>query len=225
MNQRKNRTIYGRRQSRPLKETQKQLWNTIFERIQIKLEDLSRTFPNGFPQEIIFEIGFGSGENLAHQAKQNPNTLCIGCEPFINGIASLLTKIEKDNIKNIVIFDDDAKLLLQALPNKIISSAFILFPDPWPKKRHHRRRIVNIENLLLLHQKMNKNASLIIATDHPGYLEWILDITKQQILKLHFQIISTSTMSRPSEEEIPVTRYEKKALEDRPSAFLRLKAI
>jgi tRNA (guanine-N7-)-methyltransferase len=110
-----------------------------------------------FPNEVIFEIGFGGGENLAHQAQKYPNALCIGCEPFVNGIASLLQTIEEESIQNIRIFADDANILLKALLDQVITKGFILFPDPWPKKRHHKRRVVCLENLLLLYKKNKKS--------------------------------------------------------------------
>jgi tRNA (guanine-N7-)-methyltransferase len=221
MENRKNRTIYGRRQARPIKEAQKNLLETVFNTVKISPSNLPATFP----EEVIFEVGFGSGENLAHQAKKYPNALCIGCEPFINGVVSLLGKISTEHLFNISIFDDDASLLLQTLPDRCISKAFILFPDPWPKKRHHKRRVVSMENVLLIHQKMQKNGILTIATDHPGYLEWIVEIAKQENFRSHFQPMNTFEDSRPSENEIPITRYEKKALENRPGTFLIFKAI
>lgn len=221
MENKKIRTIYGRRQARPIKESQKHLLETVFKTVKVNPLNL----PAVFPKEVVFEVGFGSGENLVHQAKKYPNALCIGCEPFINGVVSLLGKISKEDLSNICIFDDDARLLLQALPDYCISKAFILFPDPWPKKRHHKRRVVNMENLLLVHQKMQKNGMLTIATDHPGYLEWIVEITKQEAFGKYFQSLNSFEGFRPSEDEIPVTRYEKKALENRPGAFLMFKAI
>ena len=221
MEDRKIRTIYGRRQSRPLRESQKDLWDKLFTDIKIDLQNL----PSAYTDEVIFEIGFGSGENLVQQAINHPNAMCIGCEPFINGVASLLAKITKDNITNIRIFNDDAKLLLLAMPHHLIRQTFILFPDPWPKKRHHRRRIVNMETLLLIHQKMKRSGELVIATDHPGYLEWILEIIRQPLFLKNFEVLHTPEMPRPSEAEIPVTRYEKKALENRPGAFLKFKVL
>lgn len=212
----KIRTIYGRRQSRPLNPTQKILWEDLFAKISICPDNLPEVWPN----EIIFEIGFGAGENLLHQAINHPNALCIGCEPFINGVASLLHKINEARITNIKVFDDDAKLLLHAMPDYILSQVFILFPDPWPKKRHHRRRVVCLEHLLLVHQKMKKGGKIVIATDHPGYLEWMIEMTKMEKFQQHFEALNSLESPRPSEAYIPVTRYEKKALENRPGAFL-----
>ena len=107
MEKQKNRTVYGRRQSRPLKESQKDLWKNLFPAVRLDLEFL----PNPYAKNVIFEIGFGGGENLVHQAINNPNAICIGCEPFVNGVASLLSKIATENITNIKIFNDDAKIL------------------------------------------------------------------------------------------------------------------
>lgn len=220
MEQLKTRSFYGRRQSRPLKSSQKNLLNTLYQDIKIDLGNLP-----SFPNEVIFEIGFGSGENIIHQAQKHPKALCIGCEPFINGVAALLHKIDEEHIENIRIFSDDARLLLNTLPNQLISKAFILFPDPWPKKRHHKRRIINLETLKLLHKKMEQGGQLTIATDHLGYLEWILDITQTEDFKKYFVRLNENEMLRPSTDEIPITRYEKKALENRPGAFLILKAV
>lgn len=218
---RKTRTIYGRRQSRPLRDSQKVLWDELFP--DIKIDHLN--LPTPYPENVLFEIGFGGGENLVHQAKIHPDYLCIGCEPFINGVSSLLTKIKVENITNIRIFNDDAKILLEALPDNSINKAFILFPDPWPKKRHHRRRFINLENLLLIRRKMKKDGVLTIATDHPGYFEWIVEITKQPEFLQNFTITHTPDLPRPSEEEIPITRYEKKALENRPGAFFKFVVV
>jgi tRNA (guanine-N7-)-methyltransferase len=217
MENRKNRTIYGRRQSRSLRDSQKNLWEQLFNDVKIDLQNL----PASYPENIIFEIGFGGGENLAHQAMNNPDYTCIGCEPFINGVSSLLTKISENNIENIRIFNDDATILLKSMPDQLIKKMFVLFPDPWPKKRHNRRRVVNLENLLLMHKKMQTAGELIIATDHPGYLEWIIAIIEQPIFLKYFKVVHTPDLPRPSEEEIPVTRYEKKALENRPGAFFK----
>ena len=98
-------------------------------------------------KEIWLEIGFGGGEHLAHQAKNNPDVGFIGCEPFVNGVAMLLGKIEREKIANIRIYPGDVRDLFDVLPEKSIAKAFLLYPDPWPKKRHHRRRFVTPDHL------------------------------------------------------------------------------
>ena len=93
-------------------------------------------------REIWLEIGFGSGEHLAQQAIENPSVGIIGCEPYINGVARLLADIDQHNLTNVKIYRDDARILLRALQDISIARTFILFPDPWPKMRHHKRAYV-----------------------------------------------------------------------------------
>ena len=124
--------------------------------------------------QIWLEIGFGSGEHLVTQAINNPSVGFIGCEPYINGVARILTSISKLGLSNVRIFRDDARILLNALPDLSIARTFILFPDPWPKARHHKRRIVGPKTISALCRLMPKGAELRIATDDPSYKEWIL---------------------------------------------------
>jgi len=124
--------------------------------------------------QIWLEIGFGSGEHLVTQAINNPSVGFVGCEPYINGVARILTSISKLGLSNVRIFRDDARILLKALPDQSIARTFILFPDPWPKARHHKRRIVGPKTVSALCRLMPKGAELRIATDDPSYKEWIL---------------------------------------------------
>ena len=113
--------------------------------------------------QIWLEIGFGSGEHLVTQAINNPSVGFIGCEPYINGVAQVLTSISKLGLSNVRIFRDDARVLLQALPDQSIARAFILFPDPWPKARHHKRRIVGPKTISALRRLMPAGAELRIC--------------------------------------------------------------
>lgn len=124
---------------------------------------------------INLEIGFGSGEFINNVSQKKPEEIFIGCEPYSTGVVKLLKNIEKNNIENIYIFNDDARTLLQEMPNNFLSKVFILFPDPWPKARHHKRRIINQALLNLLKEKMKEGSRLFIATDHADYKEWILE--------------------------------------------------
>ncbi len=125
-------------------------------------------------QEVWLEIGFGSGEHLAQQAIENPSVGIIGCEPYINGVARLLADIDKFDLKNVRIFRDDARILLRTMPDQSICRAFVLFPDPWPKVRHHKRRIIGPSTIPSLARLLPVDAELRIATDDPSYKEWIL---------------------------------------------------
>jgi len=122
---------------------------------------------------LWFEIGFGGGEHLAEQARQHPDINFIGCEPYINGMAALLTAIEQGGLTNVRLYDNDARLVLEKLPDNSIERLFILFPDPWPKARHNKRRIISEPSLALFYKKLKPGGLLRIATDHVDYGEWI----------------------------------------------------
>ena len=110
--------------------------------------------------DVWLEIGFGGGEHLAWQAAANPGTGIIGCEPFINGVAKLLARVRDDDLSNVRFYRDDARLLVERLPENSLGRAFILFPDPWPKTRHHKRRIVSDEVLGHLARALRDDAEL-----------------------------------------------------------------
>lgn len=203
----KFRTLHGRRQARPLTDNQKKLLENLYPKFELKLEN-----EIAIKETIILEIGFGGGENIAFQAAKNPNETYVGCEPFINGVVGLLQKIEANKINNIFIWEDDASLLLNKLNDQSIKEVFILFPDPWPKKRHHKRRFINLNNLLLIHKKLIDNGILQIATDHADYLNWILDVTSNEQFKNSFDTLHDTQMSRPDFSKIPQTRFEAKGV-------------
>jgi tRNA (guanine-N7-)-methyltransferase len=162
------------------------------------------------PRRIWLEVGFGAGEHLADQARAHPDTGFLACEPFLNGVARLLTAIDSGGIANIRIFRDDARLLLAALPEAGIDRAFVLFPDPWPKARHHKRRFISPATVAELARVLRDGAEFRVATDDAGYQAWIL----QHVLAAGpFQW----TARRPADwrgrpADWPGTRYEAKAL-------------
>lgn len=133
------------------------------------------SLPLGGYKKVALEIGFGGGEHLLAQAAHNPDTLWIGCEPYINGVAKCLTGIEAQKLANIRLCTYDARLLLRQLPDGLLNSAFILFPDPWPKARHNKRRLVNLETLALLARVHQPGGRLLLATDHVDYSHWMLE--------------------------------------------------
>lgn len=126
-------------------------------------------------ERVALEIGFGAGEHLAALAKAQPRTLAIGCEPYINGVAKLLVDTEEQGLKNIRIFTGDARELIDALPVNSIDDAYILFPDPWPKARHNKRRLVNQDTLARLARIHKPGGHLLLATDHYDYATWMLE--------------------------------------------------
>lgn len=172
------------------------------------------------PQSLWLEIGFGAGEHLAAQAEDRPEIGFIGSEVFENGIARLLGEIERRRLANIRLFTDDARLLLAALPAAAIGRVFILFPDPWPKQRHHKRRIVSAEVLDRLARIMNDGAELRLATDDPGYFSWMLErVTGHPAFEWLARRPGDWRLRPP---DWPPTRYEQKArAAGRAPCFLR----
>jgi tRNA (guanine-N7-)-methyltransferase len=203
------RLLYGRRRGRSLRAGRAALVAGLLPRIEITLPFALDT------RETWLEIGFGAGEHLAAQAAANPNISFIGCEPFFDGVAKLATVIVARGIENIRIFRDDARLLLAALPARSVARGFVLFPDPWPKLRHHKRRFLSRDGFALLARVMKSGAELRVATDDPDYLEWIRE---------HAAAEASFTLEwegRTRPADWPATRYEEKALKaGRTPAFL-----
>jgi tRNA (guanine-N7-)-methyltransferase len=180
-----------------------------------------------FPQPvrgIWLEIGFGGGEHLFWQARVHPDVGLIGCEPFEDGVVKLLSAIELEGITNIRVCAGDARPLLRLLPEASIGRAFILFPDPWPKKRHHKRRLVSAATLAELARIMRPESELRIATDVGGYASAIL----QAVLasrSFHWMAEGPEDWrSRPP--DWPQTRYEQKAAaEQRRCYYFRFQRL
>ena len=134
---------------------------------------LDKLFPKNI-KEIWLEIGFGSGEHIKWQLDNKKNVAIIGCEPYINGVANLLEILNKEQLQRVKIFTGDARKVIASLKKNSISKVFILFPDPWPKKRHYKRRIIDKDLIKNLSRIMKKNGELRIASDHNDYVSWIL---------------------------------------------------
>jgi tRNA (guanine-N7-)-methyltransferase len=160
--------------------------------------------PNAGP--VWIEIGFGGGEHLAAQAQLHPDTLFIGCEPFLNGVASLLDHLERAKIQNVMIFNDDARVLLDALPDHSVDRCFILFADPWPKKRHAERRFVSRDTVVSLARVLRPKALLRLASDHPRLIEWMRDVMAGAC---DFRCLCDSDVAPADWVQ---TRYQEKAL-------------
>jgi len=203
--------FYGRLKSRRLTDRQEMLFKTLFMDISINsFEDIRKLNY----KDIFFEIGFGRGEHIANMALSNPNGLFIGCEPFVNGVASLLTKIDDLKIANIRIYQNNARKLLKEIPNETLSGVFLLFPDPWPKRKHIRRRFLQEKTILMIYEKLKKNGFWRIASDHKEYKAWVLKLFKQEKIIGKFREALFDRDSRPSYELWPQTRYEKKAVDE-----------
>jgi tRNA (guanine-N7-)-methyltransferase len=177
-----------------------------------------RTLFNPVPDAVWLEIGFGAGEHLAAQAESHPAIGFIGAEPYINGMAGLLARVHERNLGNIRLWPDDIRRLLPALKPASLGRVFILFPDPWPKARHHKRRLITAAFLDELARIMAPSAELRFATDDPEYLAWTIER-----LGAHpaFERLGPGEDPHARPADWPATRYEAKGLAGHPAAFLR----
>ncbi len=154
------------------------------------------------------EIGFGGGEHLAHQAALHPEVSLIGAEPYLNGVAKLLAEIDERKLANVRVHYGDARVLLDALPDRCIERIYLLYPDPWPKERQKKRRFVSAANLAHFHRVLKENGLFFFASDIVDYVEWTREHVAQSEL-----------FSKVQDSSIPFegwtrTRYEAKALRE-----------
>ena len=174
-------------------------------------------FAKGY-EKIILEIGFGNGENTSFLASENPNALIVASEVYLSGIGSLLNNIAKNSLTNIKIFDEDVRELLFKLPNKIFDEIYIICPDPWPKARHHKRRLIKNDFLKILANVLKKDGTVYISTDWENYAESIeeeLEKTKDQF-----------SFSQISNQGMPITRFQQRAIKEGRSIYtFLLKAL
>lgn len=225
------RNFYGRRHGKTLRDGQKQAlesdlgalaldgvgWEDNPDRVPL---DVTEVFAD---RPVWLEIGFGGGEHLVHLAGLHPDIALIGCEPFINGVAMLLRKIAEAGADNIRVHPDDVRELFDVLPDGALGRAYLLYPDPWPKSRHHRRRFVTQEFLQPLARVLAPGAELRIATDIADYVRQTL----KEVPLAGFQLQNDPALdfSQPWEGWAP-TRYERKALrEGRPPHYLIFRKV
>ena len=142
-----------------------------------EIEDLSKQF-----DKCYLEIGFGNAENIIFQATNNPSYLFIGSEVYMSGIGTLVSGIKENNINNVKIFSDDIRLLLDQSPKKVFDSVIIICPDPWPKEKHHKRRLINESFLKMIHDFMKDDSNVYISTDWENYAEGISELFKENKL-------------------------------------------
>ena len=214
------RKLYGRRKGPKLSAHQESLRATLLPELALALRDGAdpRTYFDARVEDVWLEIGFGAGEHLIWQAEQHPQIGMIGAEPYISGIAKLLSKIAPTRTPNIRIHEGDARDVIEALPDASLGRVFILFPDPWPKTRHHKRRFVQSETLDALARVVRPGGELRFASDDPGYFSWALER-----LCAHPQFTWSATGPRDwniRAADWPQTRYETKALHG-PPRYLR----
>ena len=226
--QREWRNFYGRRFGKTLRKGQVEHLENTLPKLQVPGVshednpdrtplDLKALFGRDCP--LWLEIGFGSGEHLLHLAQANPDVGFIGCEPYINGVATLVPRVAELGVENVRVHPGDARDLLDILPLPSIERAFLLYPDPWPKKRHHRRRFVTPEHLDPLMRTLKPGARFHIATDIGDYVRQSLE----QLAGREDLIWTAEQASdwREPWEDWYRTRYEAKAIrEDRVPHYL-----
>ena len=206
------RNFYGRTRGKTLRPLQKERLEGVLPTLVLpgvtREENPGREVLSGLPRPLWLEIGFGGGEHLVHMAGLYPGVTILGAEPFVNGIAQFLGKLEAAGVGNVRIHPGDARDLLEVLPERCLGRAFLNYPDPWPKARHHRRRFVTPEPLGLLARAMAPGAELRVATDIEDYVRQTLEEVPQA---------GFVQVAGPTGEAWPDwtrTRYEAKAVRE-----------
>jgi len=213
------RNFYGRRKGKGLRDSQQKYLDSDLSELALQNVDWEQN-PDRVPLEtetlfegrpLWLEVGFGGGEHMVHQAANNPGVGIIGCEPYINGVAMLLGKIRKAGVSNLAIHPGDARDLFDVLPEGSVSRAFLLYPDPWPKKRHHRRRFVTPEHLQPLARALKRGAIFRVATDIQDYVRQTLE----EVPRHGFEWLAEAPADwRTPWKDWTPTRYEQKALRE-----------
>lgn len=221
--------LYGRRKGRPLRKERQRLLDEVLPTIAIEppgsgqLVDPAALF-SAAVEDVWLEIGFGAGEHLAEMAAAHPNVGFIGCEFFINGVASLVRHVDALGLRNIRILNGDAGALLSALPDAVLGRVFLLFPDPWPKNRHRERRFLQTSSLDQISRLLRDGAEFRLASDHPVYIRWTLQHMYRRPDFAWTARCADDWRRRP--DDWPATRYEAKALrEGRQPVFLRYRRV
>ena len=214
-----HRNFYGRIKGKTLNAAQYRYLDEDLPRLSVlgvtRLENPERdlldidTLTGGRP--LWLEVGFGGGEHLVHQALHNPDVQFLGVEPYVNGVAMLLGKMRKAGVTNIKLHMGDARNLMDVLPDESVCKAFLLYPDPWPKIRHHRRRFVTPEHLNPLSKCLKLGAEFRVATDIEDYVRQTL----QEVPKAGFDWLAEGPEDwRAPWDDWISTRYELKAVRE-----------
>lgn len=218
--------FFGRRKGHKLRKQQAELYEELLPKLSLDIaqpapRDLASIF-SFTPEKLQLEIGFGGGEHLLHEARKHPTTGFIGCEPFINGMAKMLAVISNEKIPNIRLHASDALYLLEWLPEHSLDRIDILYADPWPKKRHWKRRFISDENVVRLARVLKRGGSLRFASDIDTYVEWTL-VRLLWNKDFHWLAEKADDWRLPW-AGFPGTRYEQKALrEGRKPAYLEFR--
>ena len=219
---RRSEAFFGRRKTQGLGARKTALVETLLPRLRVDasgpIDDVHALFGSSH-DAVHLEIGFGGGEHLAARAAREPEIGFIGAEAFVNGVAKLVGLVEDGGLANVRVHDEDAAALLDALPQGQIERIDLLYPDPWPKRRHHKRRFVNARNLARIARALAPGGTFRFASDWPDYVNWTLEHVQREP-GLEWTARRAADWKKPW-EGWHRTRYEAKALrEGRVAAYL-----
>jgi tRNA (guanine-N7-)-methyltransferase len=216
--------FYGRRKGRPLGKVLNRLLSETLPHLRFDLDILPASQFVHSPVDVFLEIGFGGGEHLAGLALARPNAAFIGAEPFVNGVATMLRHIDEHGLKNIRLWDDDVRQVLPKLSDGCLAGAYIMFPDPWPKRRHAARRILNPPMMETLARLIRPEGMLMLASDDPTAKSWLLQAATSHPAFSWTARRPDDWRNRPA--DIPETRYMRKAYnEARTPSWFRFERI
>jgi len=215
--------FYGRRKTKPLSPFRQKLMDFVLPQLTIPIKKKINidTIFSFKPKETWLEIGFGGGEHLAAQVQKNPEVGFIGSEVFINGIANFIVLLKEAEWKkrNIRIYPDDVRKLFPCIPDESIERIYLLYPDPWPKKKHQKRRMISKDILDVFMRILKKNGQLFLATDRQDYLVWsLMQIAQHKGFKLQTK---EDDFHKPFLAWVP-TKYEEKAKKENRRSFYLL---
>jgi tRNA (guanine-N7-)-methyltransferase len=214
--------LYGRSSSHKLRQGQQELIDKLLPQLEVPAEgEISSRTLFGDDRPMHFEIGFGSGEHLAHRADLLPDHGFVGCEPFLNGVAAALVHVRDGPLRNVRLHMGDALEVLRRVPDGSLLMIYLLHPDPWPKARHAKRRMANDGPVKLFADKLKPGGELRIATDHPVYLEWTLTVMQRHAKSFEWLAEKPSDFLDPPSGWIETRYGAKSRREGRRPYYLR----
>ena len=214
--------LYGRSSGHKLRKGQAELVEKLLPQISVPDEgEITSGRLFGDDRPLHFEIGFGAGEHLAYRADLLPDHGFIGCEPFLNGVAATLGHVRDENLANVRLHMGDALEVLRRVPDGSLLMIYLLHPDPWPKARHAKRRMMNDGPVDLIASKMKRGGEFRVATDDPTYLDWLLMIMQRHTHQFEWLAETPKDFLEPSGGWIETRYGAKSRREGRRPYYLR----